>query len=83
MILKPMQAKAIYNARCERNNVSISDGIRISFVGVSTVDHCAEQITVEEPDRDVIRVTVGGGLLSAEREYHAGQAAFAAAYNLN
>jgi hypothetical protein len=80
-ILPRALAEAIYRAMCELNNLAICDGLRITVPAM--VNGECRMVTVEETDRDVIRVNVGLGLKEGEREHHAGQAAFATAYGIN
>jgi hypothetical protein len=76
-ILTAAQARAVYAALCELNNVSTRDGISIRFPGI--VDRQYTNIEISEPDHMVLKVSAFDGKLV---EHFDGQAAFAAAYNL-
>lgn len=85
MILSQAQAEAVYSAMAALNNVSLGNGLRVSFIGeIDNADFKGGEtrFTVEEVDDALIRVTCAGGFLDKEREYYDNQAAFAAAYNL-
>lgn len=84
MILTPAQAKAAYDALCALNNVSVTSGAEVHFVG--TRAGCEDSpwhllSIVEDAGGEV---TVASGPRGRRREVvtYPSQAAFAAAYGL-
>lgn len=80
MILNQAQAEAVYSAMCALNNVSVSEGTEITFVGTSN-DGMARYTCSEYPDGQ-IEVDKWPGQLDRHIEFYANQAAFATAYGL-
>jgi hypothetical protein len=84
-ILNQSQAKAVYAAMCELNNVSLNSGIELSFVGQTPVgsESPMQRVTVaENADGEVVVFTGWAMRQNVQRENYATQAAFAAAYGL-
>lgn len=80
LILNKSQAEAVYSAMCALNNVSLNNGISVSFVGAS----CDSMVryTVTENAAGEVEITEGPMPLCRTVEQYSDQNAFAAAYGL-